>query len=232
MKSKTDNSERQKAERQQLQLLAFALFVLAVYVIVINIVALRGVTSIPLGLEVWFPEELPQEEVVSDAVGMTPSAPVRFYVPELNVDTTFERALDIDESTGEIEVPVSYEEIGWYKYGPTPGEVGPSVIVGHVDSHEGPAVFYTLGQLDIGDEMIVEREDGTEAVFLVEELERVRQDAFPTERVYGPISYAGVRVITCSGLYDRQADRYSHNLIVYGRLKTPQATTTNATIED
>jgi len=224
MKSKTDNSERQKAERQQLRLLAFALFVLAVYVVVINVVALRGVTSIPLGLEVWFPEELPQEEVVSE-YALEPSAPVRLIIPDVHIDTTFERALGIEESTGEIEVPKGYEEVGWYKYGPTPGEIGPSVIVGHVDSYEGPAVFYSLGQLDVGDEMIVERADGTEAVFLVEELERVRQDTFPTERVYGSIPYAGVRVITCSGIYDRQTNRYSHNLIVYGRLKIPDTAT-------
>jgi len=201
MNSKTSNSEMQKAERQQLKLLAFALFVLAMYVIVVNVVTLRGVASIPLGLEVWFPEELPQEEVVSE-YGLEPSVPVQLRIPELSIETGFEGPLGLDEY-GAVETPVSYEEVGWYQYGPTPGELGPSVIIGHVDSYEGPAVFFFLGQLEQGDEIVVDREDGSEAVFLVERLERYPQDEFPTERVYGSIPYAGVRVITCSGTYDR-----------------------------
>lgn len=145
------------------------------------------------------------------------SLPVRLRIPKLSIDTTFVAPLGLAES-GEIEVPDSNTEVGWYQYGPTPGELGPAVIVGHVDSYIGPAVFFYLGQLDLGDDIYIDRADGTTAHFVVEELERPKQSSFPTARVYGDIDHAGLRLITCSGIYERGKQRYTHNLIVYARL--------------
>jgi sortase (surface protein transpeptidase) len=88
-----------------------------------------------------------------------------------------------------------------------------------VDSYEGAAVFYHLGELEAGDEIEVTRADGTVATFVVTEKERVPQDNFPTLDVYGPIDYAGLRLVTCTGVYDHGTLRYSHNLIVYAVLK-------------
>ena len=119
---------------------------------------------------------------------------------------------------GHSSVPEAYDTVGWYKYSPTPGELGPSVILGHVDSYEGPAVFFSLGQVHVGDPIEIEREDGSVVVFSITGYERVEQTAFPTDRVYNDISHAGIRLITCSGIFDKGAQRYSHNLIVYGEL--------------
>lgn len=145
------------------------------------------------------------------------SEPVSITIPAIELTATFEEPLGITEN-GEIEVPESFDTVGWYKYGPTPGEQGPAVIVGHVDSFEGPEIFYDLRDLVAGDRIEIEREDGSIAIFEVTELEQVSQDAFPTERVYGDLDHAGLRLITCSGTYDRGERRYSHNLIVYARL--------------
>jgi len=147
------------------------------------------------------------------------SVPVTLEIPRLKISTTFEGPLGLNPD-GSIEVPESYEEIGWYSHGPTPGERGPAVVVGHVDSYKGPAVFFSLGQLKEGDDIFISREDGTTAHFQVTELGRYGQGQaeFPTAKVYSDLPFAGLRLITCSGYFDRGAQRYSHNLVVFASL--------------
>lgn len=145
------------------------------------------------------------------------SLPQRLRIPGIGIDTLFTEALGLTE-TNEIEVPVNYDTLGWYQFGPTPGEIGPAVVLGHVDSETGPAVFFNLGQLEVGDLLYIDRADGSTATFVVTELERPRQSGFPTARVYGDIDHAGLRLITCSGSFIRGQQRYTHNLIVYARL--------------
>jgi hypothetical protein len=146
------------------------------------------------------------------------SSPQRLRIPVVGIDTYFEGPLGLNEK-GEVEVPESYDEVGWYKYGPTPGELGPAVVLGHVDSYQGPAVFFGLGQLKPGDEIFIERADGKTVTFTVERLERHEQAGFPTAEVYSDIDYAGLRLITCTGVYSHTTLRYSHNLIVFARMK-------------
>ena len=148
---------------------------------------------------------------------MSKSQPTRIIIPKINLDVPFSAPLGLS-SDGEVEVPNDYFSVGYYKNGPTPGELGPAVVLGHVDSKKGPAVFFSLGQLEIGDEIIIERADSTLATFVVTEMERNEQRDFPTKKVYGNLNYAGLRLITCSGIYGRDTMRYSHNLIVYGKL--------------
>jgi sortase (surface protein transpeptidase) len=84
-------------------------------------------------------------------------------------------------------------------------------------------VFFSLGQLKEGDEIEIQRVDGSIAVFAVTKLERPEQSSFPTREVYGDINHAGLRLITCTGVYDRDVLRYSHNLIVYAKLVATRA---------
>jgi sortase (surface protein transpeptidase) len=171
----------------------------------------------------WFSGNLQPIEsaiLVNDTLSTTTSMksiPVRLRVPSISLDTEFVEPLGL-LAGGEVAVPDSFTDVGWYKHGPTPGEIGPSVILGHVDSVKGPAVFYSLGQISIGDEIFVDREDGTTVRFIAEKLERYKQSEFPTEQVYGNIPYAGLRLITCTGTYDKQSQRYTHNLVIYAKL--------------
>jgi LPXTG-site transpeptidase (sortase) family protein len=162
------------------------------------------------------PEEVQKKYILST------SEPVRLTVPKINLDAEFEAPLSLkaDKTVG---VPKAYTTVGWYDGSPTPGELGPSIILGHVDSFKGAAVFYNLGKLEVGDTFIVERADGSKPTFKVERMERYPQSDFPTDLVYGPIDHAGIRLITCTGTYNRGTDRYSHNLVVYGRLIDPNA---------
>lgn len=165
--------------------------------------------------------EAPVEPVATSTISgliMQESEPVRLKIPSIQLDTAFSEPLGIEKDSGEIEVPDDYVSVGYYKLGPTPGEIGPAVVLGHVDSFEGPAVLFLLGKLEEGDEILIEREDGSTAVFEVTEMERNSQKAFPTSKVYGNLNFAGLRVITCSGVYDKEKLRYTHNLIVYAKL--------------
>lgn len=144
------------------------------------------------------------------------SAPVRVDIPRIGVHS---RLLSLGlEHDGTLEVP-SLEQAqlaGWYDKGPTPGERGPAVIVGHVDTKKGPAVFYELGRLHPGDAVNVTRKDGKVAAFTVDSVERVSKKRFPTGRVYGEVPFAGLRLITCGGDFD--GHHYTGNTIVYGHL--------------
>jgi hypothetical protein len=142
--------------------------------------------------------------------------PVAVRVEEIGVESEL---VDLGlDGEGRLEVPEDADIAGWYVKGPTPGERGPAVIVGHVDSHHGPGVFYRLGELRPGDEVEVERADGRTARFRVYRVEQVPKDDFPTQRVYGPTDGAELRLITCGGQFDRSSRHYTDNIVVYAEL--------------
>jgi sortase (surface protein transpeptidase) len=188
------------------------------YVIVMAFVVVLGCVG---GGVTWYSlmgnNPAPLQEITTATTTYTRSAPVRLQIPALNIDTSFVPPLGLNEDQT-VSVPDSYTEVGWYKHGATPGEIGPAVILGHVDSVDGPAVFYHLGQLEVGDEINVTRDDGTIAIFTVTKLERHPQSDFPTLSVYGPTDGAELRLVTCSGTFNRGEQRYSHNLVVYATL--------------
>ncbi|MDA8597225.1 class F sortase [Candidatus Pacebacteria bacterium] len=158
--------------------------------------------------------------VVSDRATSTvlsAAEPAALRIPEIDLYTDFEGPLGL-QADQTIEVPDSFTAVGWYRFAPTPGELGPAVVLGHVDSYEGPAVFWSLKDLEPGDSIFVDRVDGTTATFTVTSLEEHHQSGFPTEKVYGDLDHAGLRLITCSGTYDHSDLRYSHNLIVFAEL--------------
>lgn len=165
---------------------------------------------------VYAPQETTNTTATTSAYAR--SLPIRLEIPKIALDTTFVPPLGLNADQT-VSVPDSYEEVGWYKNGASPGEIGSAVILGHVDSYEGPAIFYDLRKVKEGDEVMVTREDGTTATFTVYKTETVSQDNFPTEKVYLPAEGAELRLVTCTGTYNRGTLRYSHNFIAYARLK-------------
>lgn len=148
------------------------------------------------------------------------SLPVRLRVPAIGIDAAFETPLSLNRD-GTIGVPHAFDTVGWYQGGAAPGERGTASILGHVDSYAGAAVFYSIGQIKPGDRIFIDRADGTTAEFVMEYLERYKQSEFPTEKVYGMTEYPSLRLITCSGTYDKEILRYTHNTVVYARLSEP-----------
>ncbi|WP_079110642.1 class F sortase [Streptomyces roseifaciens] len=122
------------------------------------------------------------------------------------------------DKLGGVELP-PYERanaVSWYKDGPTPGSLGPSVIVGHVDTEKAPAVFAGLSVLKRGAKIHVTRADGIVAEFTVEDITVVPNEPFDVDKVYGPLDTdrAELRLITCGGEYDRKKHLYSANIVV------------------
>lgn len=142
-----------------------------------------------------------------------PIAPQRVRIPRIGVDAA---VIDLGiNPDGSLEVPSDFGLTGWFTGRAVPGEVGPSIVVGHVDSRSGPAVFYRLRDLDVGDLVQIERSDGLDAWFRVSEVVLVEKDEFPTEAVYGATDESALRLITCGGSFDSDERSYLGNLIVY-----------------
>jgi len=154
-----------------------------------------------------------------DLRGMERSRPVAIRIPAIGVDAPI-TPVGVDEQ-GMIEVPpVEQADLAaWYELGPSPGEVGNAVVVGHVDSYlVGKGVFFDLGALRPGDRVEILREDGTVAGFVVDGVASFPKDTFPTELVYGASDRPGLRLITCGGRFNRVTRDYSDNVIVFATL--------------
>jgi sortase (surface protein transpeptidase) len=106
-------------------------------------------------------------------------------------------------------------QVGWYRHGPKPGDPGPAVLVGHVDTRTSPDVFYRLRELRPGDEILIGQADGTITRFLVGRLERHPKTALPTSRIWTKANRPLLRLITCTGSIDHTTRHYRDNLIVY-----------------
>jgi hypothetical protein len=118
---------------------------------------------------------------------------------------------------GTLQVPVDFDETGWWTGGARPGEPGPAVIAGHVDSYTGPAAFFRLGDLRAGDAIAVVRRDGSRVRFTVQRSAAYPKSRFPTDQVYGGTRGATLRLITCSGAFDRSSGHYLDNTVVFAR---------------
>jgi sortase (surface protein transpeptidase) len=140
------------------------------------------------------------------------AVPVRLRIPAIGVDTRVQRVgLAAD---GTVAPPDGWQVAGWYSKGPRPGQPGPAVIVGHVDSKAGPAVFYRLPELRRGDAVFVDRADGSSVRFEVRGMRQVAKARFPASTVYAPTLQASLRLLTCGGTFDASTGHYRDNIIV------------------
>jgi sortase (surface protein transpeptidase) len=158
------------------------------------------------------------EAATTGPAPMAASTPVRIRIPAIGVDSGL---MDLGlQSDGSLEVPPEGFPAGWYTGAPTPGELGPAIIAGHVDWNGSPGVFFALRDLTPGAEIAVERKDGSTAVFRVSSVEQFPKGEFPTDAVYADIDHAGLRLITCGGSFDRQARSYEDNIVVFAALSS------------
>ncbi len=151
-------------------------------------------------------------------VGLPHSVPTHLEAVDIGLSTTL---IELGNNPdGSLETPASYDVAGWYKFSPTPGEIGPAVIAGHVDNYLGPAVFFRLKELQPGQSINITRQDGSTVGFTVDKVALFDQQKFPTHEVYGDIGYPGLRLITCGGAFNPLSGHYSHNTVVYAS-RTP-----------
>ena len=142
--------------------------------------------------------------------------PSRIRIPRIGL-TAPVSALE-PAAEGAVPSPSDPGVVGWYTRGPAPGEMGPAVFVGHLDSYVGPAVFWRLGELRPGDDVLVGRSDGSSVRFQVARAARYPRASFPSAEVYGPTAAAELRLITCAGSFNPLSRQYSDNVVVYATM--------------
>ena len=168
----------------------------------------RGVNALPAPTgPIVAPPETAQPRPVARPVALT--------IPIIGVRTEL-MYLGLT-SDGAMQVPplTMSSVAGWYRGSPRPGAIGSAIIVGHVDTIGGPAVFFRLDTLRRGDKIYVTRADGTLVEFRVTAVQKYLKDHFPTETVYGPTPDAELRLITCGGVFDKATGHYLSNIVVY-----------------
>ncbi len=119
---------------------------------------------------------------------------------------------------GTLDVPVDIGMPGWWAQGALPGDVGPAVIVGHVDSYVGPGVFFRVRSMKPGQLVEVSRADGSTVVYAIDGIREFAKDKFPTALVYGRTPTAVLRLVTCGGAFDRSTGHYLDNVVAFGHL--------------
>jgi hypothetical protein len=144
--------------------------------------------------------------------------PVRVQIPKIGVASSLDRLGRARDGT--VEVPSRWGVAGWYALGPRPGDPGSAVLLGHVDSTRGPAVFFRLRELRRGDEIKVARADRSSTRFVVERTAQYDKQRFPTDDVYYPTLTPALRLVTCGGQFDTSTGHYRSNIIVFATLRT------------
>jgi hypothetical protein len=176
------------------------------------LLALAALVSVPPAAPRCAPVGAP---VHLDRTPLPSSDPVSVTVGSIDACSTLQ-PVGVDAQR-RIEVPSVHtpEQAGWYRLGPTPGELGPAVVVGHVNGDGRAGVFADLDDVEEGDRIAVARRDGRTAFFTATTVVQADKDAFPTTAVYGDTRDAQLRLITCGGALDRSAHRYDDNVIVF-----------------
>jgi hypothetical protein len=153
--------------------------------------------------------------------------PVALIIPAIGVRTAVIRLGRT--AAGALQVPAATSLAGWYTGSPRPGELGASVIAGHVDSSAGPGVFFRLRLVRPHDLILVRRTDNSLAAFRVLAVHVYAKSRFPTSAVYGPTPAAELRIVTCGGTFDQATGHYLSNVIVFAiavrwqhRARTPR----------
>jgi Sortase domain len=139
--------------------------------------------------------------------------PVRLRIPALHVDGRVER-LGLQRD-GSIAVPERTDVAGWFAGGPRPGQPGPAVLLGHVDSRDGPGIFIDLSRARPGTTVRIDRSDGSTVTFRITRVAKVPKVRFPTDLVYAPTLDPALRLVTCGGSFDRARGSYRDNVIAF-----------------
>ncbi len=190
---------------------------------VMLILAGAAAVGVAVGSQMHAPQPPPSQAGITGAPSRGPSLarslPVSVHIPAIGVDS---RLLHLGlNADGTVQVPSVRTNAGqaaWYKYSATPGQIGSSVIEGHVDSEQGPAVFFRLGALRRGDTIEVKLADGVTAVFRVTGVREYAKSRFPAKAIYGATDFAALRLITCGGAYDYATGHYLSSTVVFASL--------------
>jgi hypothetical protein len=164
----------------------------------------------------WGPRPLLTPTTIPTVTSSVRSLPVTLAIPAIGVSVGLSTlGLNAD---GTVQVPTDVARPGWFDLGPTPGQLGSAVILGHVDSTQGPAVFFRLADLVPGDPVTVVLADGSTARFVVTSTVQYLKTGFPDLEVYGNHGSSELQLVTCGGAFDSGTGHYLSNVVVYTSL--------------
>jgi len=156
--------------------------------------------------------------VPHEAIGLDRSTPVEITIDSIGVRAGIDQIGLAQDGTLEEQPLARADYADWYRLGPAPGQVGPAVVTGHVDTKSTLGVFFYLGRLRPGDRVVITRADGREVSFGVDSVASFPKSNFPTQLVYGSTDYPALRLVTCGGQFDRTAGSYEDNVVVFAHL--------------
>lgn len=140
--------------------------------------------------------------------------PVHITIPKMNISQSIEKVGEAKD--GAMDIPKNENNVGWWEKGARPGEVGSAVMAGHVDrSTGGPGIFYQLGQLEKGDEVVVRDAEGKERRFAVIDVKTFSEEDFPMDYVFATKDARRLNLITCSGFFNQKKQSYSERTVVF-----------------
>ena len=190
---------------------------------VLLIVAGTAAVGVAVGSQVHAPQPLRSQAGVTGGSSRGPtlarSLPVSVRIPAIGVDSKLlHLGLNADGTMQVPSIRTSAGEAAWYKYSATPGQIGASIIVGHVDSVTGPAVFFRLGALRPGNRVDVTLADGVTAIFRVIGVREYLKSRFPAKTIYRATHFASLHLITCGGAFDYTTRNYLSSIVVFAAL--------------
>jgi hypothetical protein len=201
---------------------AGALALLAAVVVLVNS---RATTTRPAAVQVQPSSPaitsatrnlIPGVEPTGQRAASALSPPASLTITSLGIQTALQ-PLGL-QADGSLQPPSQWATAGWYDGGVVPGQIGPAIIAGHIDSTRGPAVFYRLRDLVAGAKVLITEQDGSVLTFVVDGAESFPKSQFPTAEVYGPTPDAELKLITCTGTFDSSVHSYRSNLVVTAHL--------------
>jgi LPXTG-site transpeptidase (sortase) family protein len=158
----------------------------------------------------------PTQGAAATASPTQQAVPASLSIPAISLHTTLQM-LGLN-SSGALNPPTNTTQAGWYTGSSLPGQPGPTVLAGHVDTYQGPAVFYKLDDLGPGDTVTVTLSNGKSVEYVVTQVQLYSKDDFPTSEVYGARPDPELRLITCGGSFDYTKRSYRDNVVVYATL--------------
>ena len=163
------------------------------------------------------PQAIPANELslLTDVAGPGGSQPVHLRIDSIGVSAPIVPA-GVEQDTGLMEVPENVDEVAWYRHGPKPGQSGSAVLAAHVDlAGEGPGVFFDLGDIEPGDRIVVEFDDGTAQWFTVKARTIYLKDELPLDAIFTRDGEPTLTLVTCGGAFDASARSYDSNVVAY-----------------
>ncbi|WP_141842102.1 class F sortase [Humibacillus xanthopallidus] len=155
----------------------------------------------------------PSARPATQAASGSRPAPTRLTIERLDIDMPV-RPVGVARD-GEMALPATPADVGWYEYGPRPGDPrGATVLAAHLDMPGyGTGPIAAVEDLRRGDTLVV-RSRGTSTRYAVSDVRSIRKSQLDLPALFARDGAPVLHVVTCGGTFDPDARRYDRNIVV------------------